>query len=184
MNTALENDLNPIFANTVSAMESQIGTSGYTLLKAGIRSGKTKAVMELIERIHHNYAHIIVIDPAASSQAVFEQLEPEIGAKLLSLSEALRLQKQYARNRATTGDEILFVFEEPFWTEGSYLMFRVMCEVGHVIAVGSRGDYYDKSWMTVPALSLATWELNQNITRDDLESHENRMSFERDYFGF
>ena len=191
----------PVILRTVSALANEIIDSGFALLKAGQRSGKTFIAFRVISKLYdllHNRAPRAVIFVGPSAQFAESALHKSAGFEDLpavvrvnsyfigfdDVAAALsELEQKYADG------QFLFVFDEVFWYD-AYKTVKALHGNSRclVYAYGSRGPFFDNTpeWPTTFGLSFATWELNPAITQLDLREHLNFSDpkVQRDYMAF
>ncbi len=184
-------DLFPLAPKLLPVMLKQLcERKGYSILKAGLRSGKTALAHGILDA--GDYKHVVVFSPSKeySCSCYFDFCRGRDINFILG-SSLLGGNKNSAKELydLVGDDKVLVIIEDAMWMKDSYEIFEYFVDHDYpVLVLSSRGTEYDRDfrWSLLPAFSFSTWDMNKSVTLDSLRDAFNTdpVRAVRDYCAF
>lgn len=141
---------------------------GFSLMKLGQRSGKSIIAAEVARK----FKQVFLFDEADTIQNLFPVPYAYCGS---SYKEAIEEGAKEGK---------LAILSEAMWMVGSFDLFEEIRQHSNVLVISSNGpEFEDRRWKALPGHSYATWDVNPNVSKDQLLNDDDPMS-QRDFGAF
>lgn len=148
--------------------EREFKSQGYSFLKLGQRSGKTVMSGELARP----FKQVFMFEEHDTLNGQFSNAYNFCGTKIPEEIEDGPKESKLA------------IINEAMWTQFSYDLFESLRVNAIVLVISSNGpEYQDQRWRDLPGHTAATWEVNPNVSREDVMKANDPYA-ERDYGAF
>lgn len=128
----------------------------YSILKLGQRSGKNVIAAHVAKKMGAELVY--VFDTYSESLSSYFPLEVAFCETQVP---------KFMQDGNCVANSIAII-NEAFWMERSFGIFQMIRNTLPVLVLGSNGPFFDSRWKEFGGQSHAAWEVNPNLTREEL----------------